>query len=195
MASSLYITADSQQFLPHPPTAMKSIVKTFILSIILGMTGIAAIAQEAPLLTNISARKTTSLDGQVSGKPSSTPSKTAITTTACNPTTGDMPRIRHTRTIPSSRNMISRPTNSSLYPATGIHSAPNFITMRAPYGTANDLIMISSPTDVSFSISGLPTMRRSYGSTASDWEATSVALLRSVSILPTSLRMEQTVWS
>lgn len=43
---------------------MKSIVKTFILSIILGMTGIAAIAQEAPLLTNISARKTTSLDGQ-----------------------------------------------------------------------------------------------------------------------------------
>lgn len=43
---------------------MKPIVKTFILSVILGMTGVSSIAQEAPLITNISARKTTSLDGQ-----------------------------------------------------------------------------------------------------------------------------------
>ena len=115
---------------------MKTLLKNS-LTFLLMLMPVLAFAQQAPQIMNVSARQTTSLDGQ--WKTIVDPFENGYYDYRLKPYDGGYAQDKTFPTRPSCRNTTLKRINCCLFPETGTHSVRNCIIMKEPYGTANIL--------------------------------------------------------
>lgn len=115
---------------------MKTLLKNS-LTFLLMLMPVLAFAQQAPQIMNVSARQTTSLDGQ--WKTIVDPFENGYYDYRLKPYDGGYAQDKTYSDKTKLQEYDLKRINCCLFPETGTHSVRNCIIMKEPYGTANIL--------------------------------------------------------